>query len=587
MADQNVTLKFEGQATLGGLTIPVPPAVVTLVVHGSDADTSRPVDAKLVIWRGNVEPNKKLPGDLWQRLEPFGMFAWSGTAWVDLAAIPAPVEPLPEPEPEPEPVMPWAVKNLVVTAGNGFLRLDWAEEGNPDSVIISKDGEPYKYLPGGTKTFTTPELPDGYYRWTVIPVKQGNSGQGVDVWHGCMKGTVWVDPVKGSDSNAGTVDKPLKTILAAGKRITQPGQRIVLRGGLYREYLTKDNGGSVYGGQPVTTLKAHGTPDKPCELRSFPGEKVIIDGSHVKRPLGPQATDPNRPELLSVMGNHWLVSGWPGPLEDPLAYAIELRNSAGCLFRSRLTKGVRVQWVDAHHAEGSAFNMQECEDWEVSYCAGWAVYSTVNDGETADGVQGSRCDRAHVHHNFFAWCGDDGIDFVIGKRALVEHNVVYRAGYLADGRPGRGNGNGIKAGGLWGTNIHDNVVRRNIIIGSRESGITANNGFGILIEHNTTIGNKRGYAGRCGGDTVRFVGNLSHRDQRAALIDNASGAKPTEQGNSWNLPVTVTDADFESVTFDEAWRSWAQLVAAGFAKLRPDSDLKGRGVDGRDLGWEG
>lgn len=38
---------------------------VVVVSHGSNASTARPAGAPLVYWKGSVEPNNALAGDLW------------------------------------------------------------------------------------------------------------------------------------------------------------------------------------------------------------------------------------------------------------------------------------------------------------------------------------------------------------------------------------------------------------------------------------------------------------------------------------------------------------------------------------------
>lgn len=489
------------------------------------------------------------------------------------------------------PAWPPAVNDLAAEAGNGTTTLTWTEVGEFDSVNIYRDGVLYDNVTAGVGTWTSGAMEDGLYEWVLAPVTGGVEGNPTaPLTFGCMTGDVWVDADNGSDSNDGAgPDTPVATLRKAGSLVTAAGMRVVVRGGVYSEYNTKDNGGVTYGSAPVTTYTQDGQANNYNEFRSFPGEKVIIDGSSIKRPLGPEAIDANRPELFSIMGDYWLVSGWPGPDEDPMAYAIEIRNSAGCGFRSRLTTGVRALYIDSHSHEGSAFNMQECDDWEIGFSAGWDVYSTVNDGESADGVSGANGSGAWVHDSVFLWCGDDGIDVFNGTNMLVENNVVYKAGYFPNGVEGNGNGNGIK----MGSPVHDdplgNTVRNNIVVGCTASGLTANAGWGIDCYHNTAIGNLLGFTGREGGDTVRFIHNVAYNNGSAKLIDNAQGTKPLESYNSWNNPPnpTVTSDDFENLTFDEDWRSVAQVHTALYAKLTSGSDLKGAGENGEDLGYEG
>lgn len=74
----------------------------------------------------------------------------------------------------------------------------------------------------------------------------------------------FVDPVKGSDRQDGTQQKPWQTANHAVKQL-KPGDTLYLRGGIYWEKI-------------VASLK--GTTGAPIILRSYPGELVILDGGH-------------------------------------------------------------------------------------------------------------------------------------------------------------------------------------------------------------------------------------------------------------------------------------------------------------------
>lgn len=73
---------------------------------------------------------------------------------------------------------------------------------------------------------------------------------------------VFVDPLKGDDSNAGSEAKPWKTLGHAVKQL-QPGDTLYLRGGTYYEH---------------ATVTQSGTPEKPITIRSYPKELAILDG---------------------------------------------------------------------------------------------------------------------------------------------------------------------------------------------------------------------------------------------------------------------------------------------------------------------
>lgn len=72
----------------------------------------------------------------------------------------------------------------------------------------------------------------------------------------------FVHPESGSDSNPGSLTQPWRTLTHAVGHL-QPGQTLVLRGGVYHEPLH---------------IEARGTAQAPITIRSHPGELAIIDG---------------------------------------------------------------------------------------------------------------------------------------------------------------------------------------------------------------------------------------------------------------------------------------------------------------------
>jgi len=70
--------------------------------------------------------------------------------------------------------------------------------------------------------------------------------------------------VKGSDRNAGSIEKPFKTIQAAANK-SQPGDTVTVHAGTYREWINPPRGGE--------------SNEKRITYRAAPGEKVEIKGS--------------------------------------------------------------------------------------------------------------------------------------------------------------------------------------------------------------------------------------------------------------------------------------------------------------------
>jgi hypothetical protein len=77
--------------------------------------------------------------------------------------------------------------------------------------------------------------------------------------------------VDGDDDNSGDIDQPLARIATAVAR-AEPGQTVLVRGGTYR--------------QQVPIRETYGTPDAWITLRSFPGERAIIESGLGEAAIG-------------------------------------------------------------------------------------------------------------------------------------------------------------------------------------------------------------------------------------------------------------------------------------------------------------
>ncbi len=88
---------------------------------------------------------------------------------------------------------------------------------------------------------------------------------------GPSPGTALYVATTGSDSNAGTLEAPLRTI-QRGIRQAQPGQTIYVRGGTYAESAAIETNASSPVGRP-------GTAANPTTLRAYPGEVVTWHGN--------------------------------------------------------------------------------------------------------------------------------------------------------------------------------------------------------------------------------------------------------------------------------------------------------------------
>ncbi|MGH9771833.1 MAG: right-handed parallel beta-helix repeat-containing protein [Candidatus Acidiferrales bacterium] len=78
--------------------------------------------------------------------------------------------------------------------------------------------------------------------------------------------TYYVNGTTGKDKNPGTKDRPFKTIDKAAQ-VLEPGERVVIASGIYREYIDPARGGTG--------------PDKLISYEAAPGANVIVSGAEV------------------------------------------------------------------------------------------------------------------------------------------------------------------------------------------------------------------------------------------------------------------------------------------------------------------
>lgn len=84
--------------------------------------------------------------------------------------------------------------------------------------------------------------------------------------------TYYVNGAIGNDDNSGTQDRPFKTINKAAL-VLQPGERVVIASGVYREAVHPAQGGTG--------------PDKLISHEAAPGANVVISGAMVRNDWEP------------------------------------------------------------------------------------------------------------------------------------------------------------------------------------------------------------------------------------------------------------------------------------------------------------
>ncbi|MFF4031531.1 right-handed parallel beta-helix repeat-containing protein [Streptomyces sviceus] len=314
----------------------------------------------------------------------------------------------------------------------------------------------------------------------------------------------------GSDSNAGTLTAPLKTVQRAVD-LAQAGTTIQIRGGTYAPSTN------------IQLLKS-GAASQPITLRSYNGERVVIDGENMPYTPGAVGSTIPRPErgALHIEGEYWRLTGLEiihGP------YGVFGLDTSNNVFDRLVT---RDNYESGFHLQGSSSNNQ------ILNLDSYGNRDPRKNGESADGLaikegagSGNVLRGARLWNN-----ADDGLDFWMFDNSpiLVENTLAWGNGFNRWNLPNyQGDGNGFKMGGNGVAANH--TVRNSMAWGNSAGGFVDNNNPGKMkIERCTAWNNPK-----TGFDFSRSSSTLT-KNLAVANATNASlGANSTGSGNSWNI----------------------------------------------------
>ncbi|MFO7448349.1 MAG: T9SS type A sorting domain-containing protein, partial [Ignavibacteriaceae bacterium] len=196
-------------------------------------------------------------------------------------------------------------------------------------------------------------------------------------------------------------------------------------------------------------------------------------------------------------------------------------------------------------------------------------------------------------NNYFYGCrawqnSDDGWDGYLSESAsastTVENSWCFMNGYLKDGSPSSGNGNGYKMGGGDNTNssnlAHDFTLINSIAFDNRVKGFDQNNNRGSMILQNCT-----GYRNGTNYSIPAFINEGKTASViNSAVLGNAGifSSSVIQQTNSWHPPFVVNTSDFISVDtagVRGARKPDGSLPDVDFLHLADGSDLIDAGTD--------
>jgi hypothetical protein len=361
----------------------------------------------------------------------------------------------------------------------------------------------------------------------------------------------------GSDSNLGTFDHPFLTIPnALSSPLFQLGDTVYVRGGIYVDSVT-------------ISISKSGTDAARYYLLACTGERPVLDFSSMT------TNSSNRGIRLS--GSYWYMRGFDirGAGDNGMFVSGSNNTIEFCAFYENKDTGLQLGSGASNNRIincDSYFN----EDPGQGNADGFAPKLDVGSG------------------NYFFGCrswqnSDDGWDgYLRGANDVtttLENCWCFKNGYLADGTPSIGNGNGYKLGGSDTKDLmHNFILIRCLSFDNRVKGFDQNNNRGSMTLYNCT-----GYRN---STNFALAESVAYSQGKVASVENcvalgaygSLSAVVVQATNSWMNPpfAQVTQTDFLSADTTGVRgprKPDGSLPDIAFMHLSPGSQLINAGTD--------
>jgi hypothetical protein len=395
--------------------------------------------------------------------------------------------------------------------------------------------------------------------------------------------TYYVSP-NGNDNNAGTQAAPWKTF-AKAQSVAVADDTVYFRGGSFIFTAGLNSCASMTDTVNVITLNKSGTAGKPIRYFAYPGETPVFDFSQMK--------DNCRVKAFNVVASYLHLKGLeitgapqqPGNLLNNESWGVWINGSNNVF-----------EMLNTHHHMGPGLFISDGSNnlvLNTDSHHNYDPYSKSGPGQNADGfgahIKANR--PGNVFRGCRAWSNtDDGFDTInAGSVVIIENSWAWLHGYY----PGTttpiaaGNGNGFKIGGFGGgyaANAPQHVTRNSVAFNNKSSGFYANHHPVATVFYNNTSVNNRYNYNMLGVDPSGAAINLGILRNNLAYLGTAvtNMAGTDNANNSWNLPVSVTAADFQGVStqgWDAPRLPDGSLPPLPHFHLAAGSDLIDVGVD--------
>jgi hypothetical protein len=428
---------------------------------------------------------------------------------------------------------------------------------------------------------------------------QNNGETGVDCGGPCidcvLQADYYVSP-NGNDAWPGTITQPWKTWQKAFST-AQAGDLVYFRGGVYP---CATDAGGISGSN-------NGTANNWIKFFNYPGEKPILDCSNLVTP-----TD-NFQRAISVFHKSYIhFKGLTVRNVNQLPYGGSYTYSSG--IDTYYSDHIIFENMETYNIEGVGLSVYGVDEVLVKNCDSHdnVDYHSSRAGQNGDGFQYGNVIRfgegMYNTHVYFEGCrawnfGDNGF----GGNGVG--HTEFKNCWAFDGGVLTGEGCGFKIG------IQDTGNTINPLTTLLVNCISANNGnYGFspnideiggtqgkvfnnhlynnfayhngykhdLLSYVSYFGNgfcTTAYTGNTPAPNEMYSNNIAYANEHADMFVE----KPyIHNHNSWDLPVTVTDADF--VSLDTSQLKWPRNANGSlptnitFGHLRADSDLIDKGT---------
>jgi hypothetical protein len=404
--------------------------------------------------------------------------------------------------------------------------------------------------------------------------------------------TIYYVATNGHDANTGAISQPFLTIQRAQQSVTA-GDTVYVRGGRYS--MTEAQTAQFTGIWAfITLLDKSGTAGHRINYWAYPGEKPVFDYSAVK-PAG------YRIHAFQVTGSWIHIRG----LEVTGVQVTITTHTQSACFENQGSNNI-YEMLSMHDGMAIGFYLNKGGNNLILNCDAYNNWDSVSENKKGGNTDGFGChpnkDNAGYVNNVFRGCrawfnSDDGYDCINAFEGTIFENCwAFYNGYSTSfGNLGDGNGFKVGGYGLRFTNLPAVIPRNQTIrclaVRNKWSGFYANHHLGgsdwfnnaayrNAVNYNM-LNRSEDYSKDVPGYGHNLKNNLGYA-ARNTEYNNIDFTRSNADSNYFNLPVSVTDADFESLDESQLMaprQADGSLPVIHFMRLTPGSALADKGIN--------